>query len=121
RSRGDWIALRGAVVELRRRAPDHPRLPDLEGTLADRDARIERSRKRWEAALGSIDAGARPDDLRKWLGEFAETEKEFRASLLRAADRLNLGILGEAREIAAAAPRGPPGLSTELKARPAAR
>src|SRR6185503_13349064 len=61
---GKWTALRGAVADLRQRAPDHPRLAEFERALAARQDEIERSRKEWIAAMDRLPDGADPDDLR---------------------------------------------------------
>ena len=94
-----WIPFRGAVAELRRRAPNHPELEGFEKAIADREEQIDRSRKEWAAALEQVATKADPDDLRRRLAEFSETEEEFRTSLRRSVERWNASLLKDSREL----------------------
>lgn len=101
---GKWPEFRGAVAELRRRAPNHPKLEEFEKAIAAREDRIERSRKEWTAAVEQLATTADPDDLRRRLAEFTETEDEFRTSLRRSIDRWNASLLKDSRELSGDGP-----------------
>jgi serine/threonine protein kinase len=101
---GKWPEFRGAVAELRRRAPNHPKLGEFEKAIASREERIEKSRKDWTATLEQLATKADPEDLRRRMAEFSETEDEFRTSLRRGVDRWNASLLKDSRELSGDGP-----------------
>jgi serine/threonine protein kinase len=101
-SSGRWTSFGEAVIELRRRAPGHPRLPEFEAALRNRGEDVQKHRNEWASLLSTLGTGALPsssEDFRIRLQEIPEIEEELRAGLDLAVTRLASSLLEHAREI----------------------
>jgi serine/threonine protein kinase len=86
-SAGEWPAMRGIVAELRKKAPQHPKLAGLESALSVHDADLQRHRQDWAAILEKL----------RWGGQ---VPKDLGARL-RAVPELRTGMQGDLRLVLA--------------------
>jgi serine/threonine protein kinase len=98
---GKWTSFGEAVIELRRRAPGHPRLAEFEAALRSRGADVQKHRNEWTSLLNSLAAGSLPssEEFRSRIEAIPEIEDELRAGLDLAVTRLGTSLLEHSREI----------------------
>ncbi len=117
---GEWAALRDVTAELRRRAPEHPKLAGLEAAIASRGAEIERHRREWDDLMGRLRAGAAfPDDLDRRLAAFPELKADLRRELSLVLTQRESTLLQQTEALAAGGP-SPAWTAPETKSRAAA-
>ena len=120
RAAGEWASLRGVLTQLRGKAPDHPRLSELEKELAGRESRLATHRQKWSALMERLLQGAEiPADLSARLSAFPEIQEELRGELRRVLAEREASLLGETHAIVSGGP-GPSWTSTDVKSRAAA-
>jgi serine/threonine protein kinase len=117
---GEWTSLRDVVKELRRRAPEHPKLAGLEGTITSRDAEIERHRRDWAELMGRLRAGGEfPDDLERRLAAFPELRADLRSELSLVLTQREASLIQQTDALAGSGP-SPAWTAAESKSRAAA-
>jgi len=103
-SANKWASFGEAVIELRRNAPAHPRLPEFEDALSKRGVRVQKHRNEWKSLTDQVAEGHLPlpaDEFRRRLREIPDIQDELRASLDRAVTRIASSLQDHARQIAA--------------------
>ena len=117
RAAGEWPAMRGVLAELRKKAPDHPKLRDLDGALASHDAELLQRRREWSALLSSVREGAEfPGDLAERLTAAPELRGDILGDLRLVRAQRESQILEESNSLVSGGP-SPAWASPESKSR----